>query len=119
MMKEKDYWLQAKKMAEDMVRKHGFSDDVEAAKERVQRAVEARKGGEAALMTDEQTFVEMCKRFGVVLTPSENKQPDGLDGIASAWSIEAHKGPKQIGYYEFISDWYFRHCVANAPAFSW
>lgn len=62
---------------------------------------------EGSTMTDEQTFVEMCKRFGVILTPSENKQPDGLAGIASAWSIEAHKGPKQIGYYEFISDWYF------------
>lgn len=58
-------------------------------------------------MTDEQAFVEMCKRFGVILTPSENKQPAGLAGIASAWSIEAHKGPKQIGYCEFISDWCF------------
>ena len=58
-------------------------------------------------MTDEQAFIEMCERFGIVLAPSEHKELEGLPEIASAWTIKAHNGPKQVGYCGFISDWYF------------
>jgi hypothetical protein len=42
-MKEHEYWLQTKAAVEAMVKKYGFSDEVEECKRKVERIVKARE----------------------------------------------------------------------------
>jgi hypothetical protein len=61
-------------------------------------------------MSDETEFLSLCERFGVNLKKKEHETQltiDRLKEIAVSYTIEAHEGPKQVGYGMFVSDWYF------------
>lgn len=60
-------------------------------------------------VTDEQAFVDMCGRFGLVVGKEACRLPRELDcvGRYASYVIREGDGPKQIGYAGFASRWFF------------
>lgn len=58
-------------------------------------------------MTDEKSFIEMCERFGIVLSQDDEGPPRDFKEASTAHVISDGDGPKQGGYTGFFSTWYF------------